>query len=113
MSKGFASNYRILLLAVLVFAAFAGLGTRLVWLHVIDREELLGSVQQVRAEILPDFARRGNIYDRNLSLLAGSIPLNEVGVDPWSVKPADEAKWPALAKLVGMPLPILGVKFDR
>jgi len=107
MSKGFASNYRILLLAVLVVAAFAGLATRLVWLHVIDREELLGSVQQVRAEILPDFARRGNIFDRNLNLLAGSIPLNEVGVDPWSVKPADEAKWPALAKLVGVPLPEL------
>jgi cell division protein FtsI/penicillin-binding protein 2 len=107
MSKGFASNYRVYLLAALVFLAFAGLGTRLVWLHVIDREELLGSLQQVRAEILPDFARRGNIFDRNLNLLAGSVPLNEVGVDPWSVKPADAAKWPALAKLVGLPLPEL------
>ena len=41
MSKGFASNYRIFLLSAGVFVCLAGIGTRLVFLHVIDRGKLL------------------------------------------------------------------------
>jgi len=107
MSKGFASTYRIILLAVLVFSAFAGLGARLVWLHVLGRDELLSYIQQARAEILPDYARRGNILDRNAALLAGSVPLNILQVDPSDLRPGDEAKWPELARLIGLPLPAL------
>jgi cell division protein FtsI (penicillin-binding protein 3)/stage V sporulation protein D (sporulation-specific penicillin-binding protein) len=44
MSKGFASNSRQLILATFVLLSFAGVGARLVWLHVIDRDSLLGFV---------------------------------------------------------------------
>ena len=37
MSRGFASNYRIVLVATGLFACFAGLGVRLVNLHVVER----------------------------------------------------------------------------
>ena len=38
MSKGFASSSRQLILASLVLASFAGVGARLVWLLVVDRD---------------------------------------------------------------------------
>jgi cell division protein FtsI (penicillin-binding protein 3) len=50
MSKGFASN-RLTLLAVGVLACFMGVGVRLVFLHVLDREELLGYVDKARRQI--------------------------------------------------------------
>ena len=48
MSKGFASNSRQLILATFVLLSFAGVGARLVWLHVIDRDSLLGFVSKAR-----------------------------------------------------------------
>ena len=41
MSKGFASNYRTALLAAGIFICFAGVGVRLFYLHVIDRDKLV------------------------------------------------------------------------
>ena len=48
MSKGFASSYRIVLLAACILACFARLGVRLVYLHVVDREKLVASVDKAR-----------------------------------------------------------------
>lgn len=107
MSKGFASNYRIGLLTTVVLLAYAGLGGRLVWLHVFGREELLGAVEKARREIIPDFARRGNILDADGALLATSRPVIILGADPSYLKPGDEKKWPELARLIGLPLPEL------
>ncbi len=59
MSKGFASNYRIVLLALFVFAGLTGLGARLVWLQVLHRDELLGYVAKNRREIIVERAGRG------------------------------------------------------
>lgn len=107
MSRGYASNYRILLLAAGLFASFAGLGARLVYLHVIDREELLRYVLQARQQITPDHARRGDILDAKGSILATSRSLLVVGVDPRALRKEDEKKWPALAALLQVPLPEL------
>ena len=105
MSKGFASNYRIVLLSSLVFVALAGLAGRLVWLQVLDRDELLSYVERSRREVIVENARRGDILDARGNILATSLPMREVGVDPQVVRPEDRSKWPRLAALLGLPLP--------
>ena len=68
MSKGFTTTYRIALLAITVLALFAGVEARLVWLHVVDRDDLLRSVDEARRQLIVDNARRGDIVDRNGAL---------------------------------------------
>ncbi|MCX6943209.1 MAG: hypothetical protein NT173_00340 [Opitutales bacterium] len=63
MSKGFASTYRIVLLAAGILACYAALAARLVYLHVIDREELVRYIDQARRQIIVESARRGDILD--------------------------------------------------
>jgi cell division protein FtsI (penicillin-binding protein 3) len=103
MSKGFA-NRRVVLLASLVFLSFGGLGTRLVWLQVLHRDQLLDSVDKARREIIVQSARRGDITDQGGNLLATSRTVFKVGVDPRSLRPQDEKNWPRLAELLGRPL---------
>ncbi len=107
MSKGFASSYRIVLLAVGILVCFAGLGARLVFLHVIMRDELVQSVDKARRQIIVESARRGDILDAKGSILATSRTLIILGVDPQSLRKEDEKKWPQLAELIGVPLPDL------
>jgi cell division protein FtsI (penicillin-binding protein 3) len=104
MSKGFTSSYRIALLASLVVAMFAGVGARLVWLHVIDRDELLRSVNEARRQLISDSARRGDIVDDHGALLATSRSVVVLGVDPQFVGREDLRKLPQLASLIGVPL---------
>lgn len=104
MRKGYASNHRIVVVASAVLASFAMLGMRLVWLHVIDRAHLLTYVQKARKEIIPQCARRGEVLDVRGHVLATSRSLIVLGVDPQSVRREDSAKWPQLARLLGMPL---------
>jgi cell division protein FtsI/penicillin-binding protein 2 len=104
MSKGFTSNYRIALLASLVLAMFAGIETRLVWLHVIDRDELLRSVGEARRQLIADYGRRGDIVDDHGALLATSRSVIVLGVDPQFIRVEDRSKWPQLASLIGVPL---------
>jgi len=104
MSKGFTTNYRIALLASLVLAMFGGLEVRLVWLHVIDRDELLRSVDEARRQLIVDNARRGDIVDARGALLATSRSVIVLGVDPQMERAEDESKWPQLAALIGVPL---------
>jgi len=104
MSKGFTSSYRIALLASLVLLMFGGLEMRLVWLHVVDRDEFLRSVDEARRQLIVDNARRGDIVDAGGALLATSRSVIVLGVDPQTVRPEDRSKWPQLAALIGMPL---------
>jgi cell division protein FtsI/penicillin-binding protein 2 len=102
MSKGFASNPRQILLATLVLASFVGVGARLVWLHVLDRDALMRYVSQARYKIDPLPGRRGDILDANGAKLATSRSLIILAVDPQSLRKEDESKWPQLASLIGM-----------
>jgi cell division protein FtsI (penicillin-binding protein 3) len=115
MSKGFASSYRMGLLAIGLLVSFAGVGVRLVWLHVIDRDELLRSVAKVRSQLIREPARRGDILDKNGKILATTLSMYVVQVDPSWMRATDEPKWPQLAALLGRPLPdvrkILTTKF--
>jgi len=104
MSKGFTTSYRIALLAIAVLAMFAGLEARLVWLHVIDRDVLLRSVDEARRQLIVDNARRGDIVDAHGALLATSRSIIVLGVDPQYTRPEDRSKWPQLAALIGVPL---------
>jgi Cell division protein FtsI/penicillin-binding protein 2 len=104
MSRGFASNYRLVLLAVGITGCFVGVGVRLVHLHVIDREELMAGIEKARRQIVVEHARRGDILDRNGSILATSRSMIVLGVDPQVLRPEDQAKWPELAQMIGMPL---------
>jgi cell division protein FtsI/penicillin-binding protein 2 len=104
MSKGFASNYRIVLLAACVLAMFGGVATRLVYLHVIDRAKLVRHIEQARRQIVVENAVRGDIIDRRGHVLATSRTMIELAVDPQVLRPQDEAKWPELARLIGMSL---------
>ena len=104
MSRGFASNSRIFVLAGGMLLAFGGLGARLVWLHVLDRKELLSHIEQVRHEVIDEPAIRGNIFDRKGSILATSRSMIVLQADPSALRPADAPKWPRLAELAGMPL---------
>ncbi|MBI4623073.1 MAG: penicillin-binding protein 2 [Verrucomicrobia bacterium] len=103
MSKGFASSYRIVLLAGGLFACFGALGVRLVWLHVVGREALLRNITKAREQLIVETARRGDILDARGAILATSRSLIVLGVDPKSLRPQDEQKWPRLARLIGMP----------
>lgn len=111
MSRGFTSSPRIALLAGVMLLSFAGLGVRLVSLHVIDRDELMKFVVKARRQIIVDNARRGDILDARGAVLATSSTQVVVGVDPQGLRKEDEAKWPELARLLGMPLPQLRVIF--
>lgn len=104
MHKGFASNYRIVLLALAVCGGFAAVGTRLVDLHVIDREALIRHVDRVRETFVVQPARRGDILDARGDVLATSRTLIVLGIDPQVVRPEDHAKFPELARLLGLPL---------
>ena len=86
MSRGFASNYRIVLIATGLFACFAALGTRLVFLHVTHREDLLRTIVKTRRQLTMDTARRGEIYDLHGAILATSQPLKVIAVDPMMVR---------------------------
>ena len=103
MSKGFASSYRIVILAVGLFACFGGVAVRLVWLHVIDREALVKTIARTRQQMIVERAKRGDIRDRNGAILATSHSQVVLGVDPTVVRPADLKELPKLAAMLGVP----------
>ncbi|MBP6307818.1 MAG: penicillin-binding protein 2, partial [Opitutaceae bacterium] len=103
MSRGFASSYRIWLVAGLVGVSFVGIGARLMQLHVFDRDRLLAYVTKARRDIIVENARRGDILDARGNILATSKSQIVLGVDPQTLRPQDEGKWPQLAELIGMP----------
>lgn len=104
MSKGFASKTRIVLLAGGLFACFGVLSVRLVFLHVVDREELLRHLQTTRYQILVEPARRGDILDARGAKLATSTQSVVLAVDPHALDARQWRMWPELASLTGIPL---------
>jgi len=112
MSKGFASNYRIVVLAVGIFLCFGGVGVRLLFLHVIDRDQLVRYIDKARRQVIEEKARRGDILDARGNVLATSHTLVVVGVDPQILRKEDESKWPELASLLDLPLAELKKTFS-
>ena len=104
MSKGFASNSRVVLLATGIFLCFGGVAARLVWLHVLERDSLLKYLEQARRSFAVVNARRGGIRAARGEPLAISRTLVDVGLDPHMLRQGDEARWPELARLLGITL---------
>jgi cell division protein FtsI/penicillin-binding protein 2 len=113
MSKGFASSLRMILLATGVFACFLVIGARLVYLHVIDRDELLKYVDRARRQIVVEHARRGAILDAKGNILATSRSYLTLGADPEMLRPEDESQWPVLANLLTIPFAELDAALRR
>ncbi|HLP26108.1 MAG TPA: penicillin-binding protein 2 [Acidobacteriota bacterium] len=89
------------LLAVGVLGLFTAVGVRLVFLHVLDRDELLRFVEKARRQIVVEHARRGAILDTKGNVLATSRSYIVLGADPEMLKDTDSSKWADLARLLG------------
>ena len=73
---------RAALLLVLLGAAFAGLGYRLVDLQVLRHDELSAKEQRNTEHEFRQAPKRGDILDVNGNLLATSVPVKTVCADP-------------------------------
>ena len=73
---------RVLMLALLLAAAFAGLGYRLVDLQVVRHDALSAEAQKRRQRELLLEPRRGDILDVKGNLLATSVFVKTVCADP-------------------------------
>ncbi len=97
---------RLWMFAMLLVAAFAGLGYRLVDVQVLRHEELLNEAERRQKRTEEQSSRRGPILDVRGQVLATSIPVKTVCADPRLVGPEREALARELA-------PILGVSPER
>ncbi|MBI2929840.1 MAG: penicillin-binding protein 2 [Verrucomicrobia bacterium] len=73
---------RLWLLTVLLVAAFAGLGARLVHLQVLRHGELLEKARENTERTFLRQPRRGDIRDARGNLLATTVPVKTVCADP-------------------------------
>jgi cell division protein FtsI (penicillin-binding protein 3) len=76
-----------LIVCAAIFALWtAGIEARLVYLQVIDHNDLMSRAdrQQTRTVVLP--AKRGEIFDRNGRLLAYSVDVDTVAADPSAIE---------------------------
>jgi cell division protein FtsI/penicillin-binding protein 2 len=112
MSKGFISAFRLGIVCVGVLAGFSGIGTRLVHLQVVQRDDLLKQVERARKKVAVLKARRGSIFDVHGNLMASSRSFIEVGVDPHSTVEEDADKLPQLASLLELPVSEVVAAFD-
>jgi cell division protein FtsI (penicillin-binding protein 3) len=101
---------RVVLFAL--FAAFATLAVRAVWLQGVSTRFLQqqGASRYERTIELP--ATRGKIFDRNGQVLASSLPVKAVWAIPDDVLQAPPEKLRELARLLDMPEAELRKKLD-
>jgi cell division protein FtsI (penicillin-binding protein 3) len=105
-------NWRSRLVLFLLFASFAALAARALWLQAMSTQFLQkqGKSRYERVVELP--AARGKIMDRNGQVLASSLPVKAVAAFPKEVLNEPPEKLAQLAGLLGMPLPELRRKLD-
>jgi len=105
-------DWRSRVVLVVLFAAFATLGVRAMWLQGMSTQFLQqqGKSRYERTLELP--ATRGKITDRNGQVLASSLPVKAVWAIPDDVLASPPGKITALAKLLEMPEVDLRKKLD-
>jgi cell division protein FtsI (penicillin-binding protein 3) len=101
---------RIVLFAL--FAAFAALAGRALWLQGISTEFLQKQGESRYARTLDLPATRGKITDRNGQVLASSVPVRAIWAIPEDVLEAPAGKLQELAKLLDMSERDLRKKLD-
>ena len=92
--------WRSRLVLFVLFAAFAALGVRAVWLQLFTEDFLQkqGASRYARTLVVP--ATRGRIQDRNGDMLALSLPVKAVWAIPDEARAAAPDKLDALARLL-------------
>ncbi len=95
-----------------LFAAFAGLAVRALWLQGLSTQFLQkqGEIRYARTLDLP--ATRGKITDRDGQVLASSVPVKAIWAIPDDVQEAPPAKLKELARLLDMSNADLQKKLD-
>jgi len=95
-----------------LFAAFAGLAARALWLQGLSTQFLQkqGEIRYARTLDLP--ATRGKITDRDGQVLASSVPVKAIWAIPDDVQDAPPAKLKELARLLDMSNAELQKKLD-
>src|SRR6185312_15651948 len=96
---------RALMLTLLVCAAFAGLGYRLVDLQVLRHDELSARAQQTTGREFWQAPRRGDILDAHGNPLAISVPVKTVCADPSLIGNQQAVVAHAIAPLLQMSEP--------
>jgi cell division protein FtsI (penicillin-binding protein 3) len=98
-------DWRSRVVLFVLFAAFAVLAGRAVWVQVADNKFLQeqGANRYMRTQELP--ATRGKIFDRNGMVLGSSLPVKSVSIftDDYKADPASSDKIRELASLLEMP----------
>jgi len=105
-------DWRSRVMLIVLFAAFAALGLRALWLQGMSTQFLQkqGKSRYERTLELP--ATRGKIMDRNGQVLASSLPVKAVWAIPEDVLASPPEKLTALAGLLEMPEAELRKKLD-
>ena len=95
-----------------LFAAFAGLAARALWLQGLSTQFLQkqGEIRYARTLDLP--ATRGKITDRDGQVLASSVPVKAIWAIPDDVQDAPPAKLKELARLLDLSNAELQKKLD-
>lgn len=105
-------DWRSRVMLFVLFAAFAALGIRALWLQGMSTQFLQkqGKSRYERTLELP--ATRGKIMDRNGEVLASSLPVRAVWAIPEDVLQSPPEKIAELARLLDMPESELRKKLD-
>jgi cell division protein FtsI (penicillin-binding protein 3) len=105
-------DWRSRVMLFVLFAAFAALGLRALWLQGMSTQFLQkqGKSRYERTLELP--ATRGKIMDRNGQVLASSLPVKAVWAIPEDVLASPPEKLRELARLLEMPESELRKKLD-
>ncbi|GGY03937.1 penicillin-binding protein 2 [Massilia dura] len=105
-------TWRSRVVLFVLFAAFAALGVRALWLQGVSTQFLQkqGEIRYARTIELP--ATRGKIMDRNGQVLASSVPVKAIWAIPDDVLQAPPEKIRALAGLLEMSEADLRKKLD-
>jgi cell division protein FtsI (penicillin-binding protein 3) len=105
-------SWRSRVVLFMLFAAFAGLAGRALWLQAVKTRFLQAKGKSRYERVLELPATRGKIMDRNGQVLASSLPVKAVWAIPEDVLAEPPAKLRALAKLLDMPEAEMRKKLD-
>lgn len=92
MSKmNFSDVWRVMLLYIVMLVVGVAIVAKIIVIQTVDREELLENARKADIRIVKVPAVRGNIFSKNGTLLATTIPVFDVYFDPVAV-PEDRFK---------------------
>ena len=102
MLRGQLPTWRARLVLVMLFAGFAALAGRALYLQGLSTEFLQQQGERRYERTLTLSATRGKIVDRNGVVLASSVPARAIWTIPEDTKPATAEQLTQLAKLLGL-----------